>query len=381
MSWLEAPLVRSAADQIPGFIAGLASSAVGWGLARLGDGLRGRRRRKDTQASEDAWRRVHQAAAPLRLVQSPWSRGRTGFEPGEVLIDLAATHVCPDDVIEAILTPLQSQWTAAGHRDNEQVGVASIDVVREREEAGGSGVAAHTLRISAKRIRYFEFLATNNFAAPAGSRADAVLRGYRSALPATQPELSPIQEFANPLSVGLSIFCESGAQLVLATRTTRASSGGHIAPGMIFNPVGETTNPRDAVPDVSDTPRISPWATARRALHEEMGWEREHIESCDLLLHTFAWDEMRADYKFFGAVTTPLARAKLYDLWLNAPDRHEAAELHFHEASRREDVDWILRYVRRSRSAWAPEATMCTLRSLLAVGRAAPGQVERIFRE
>ena len=51
--------------------------------------------------------------------------------------------------------------------------------------------------------------------------------------------LEPAQFFPNPLSVGLSLFCEGGDYLVLTKRTKLISSGGLIWGNQIYNAVGE----------------------------------------------------------------------------------------------------------------------------------------------
>ncbi|MGH3769423.1 MAG: hypothetical protein ACRDS0_20200 [Pseudonocardiaceae bacterium] len=217
------------------------------------------------------------------------------------------------------------------------------------------------------RYDYFDFLATHMLR----------MRGTeeeRAALDTLAGPASPTQlaaGFPTPCSVGLSVFCEGGTQLMLPRRTSDSGPGGLWEAGKIFNAVGENAALRDFAAANRRSHESTPDVIARRGLYEELGLSDHEIGAATLRLHSFAWASDWRDFKFFGYLTTSLSRSEVQDRWRNAPDRSETSgfELAAWPVGSAEECRALVSAVRDNPEEWAPEAVFCTLRSLITLRR------------
>ena len=191
--------------------------------------------------------------------------------------------------------------------------------------------------------------------------------------------LQPIELFPNPLSVGLSLFCENGNCLVLTKRTKLPSSGGLLFGGSIYNAVGESVALVDVDGDYQGKTRLSIWRTAKRGLREEMGIDFFGGKRESLVIHSLVWDNRMLDYKFFGHTINGMSRAEVRRLWTNAPDRHESWDINFRDSSNREQCLKIIQDIIANREEWGSECILCTIRSLLHMKKISPEDFESLL--
>lgn len=186
----------------------------------------------------------------------------------------------------------------------------------------------------------------------------------------TQPSfLSPVHEFANSLSVGLSIFCDDGDYFVITRRSILPSSGGHHEPNKYYNAVGEnmTLTGTYGLTHYGQT-RVSPLITAKRGLHEEMGIAYDD-KTMDLSLHTFTWDNLLLDYKFFGVCKTSLSRELTRSSWIQASVKNENNEIYFLPCRSEAQVKEILMRMSENQTEWSNECIYTTIYSMLHLGK------------
>ena len=154
----------------------------------------------------------------------------------------------------------QQTWKNQRLKNNTQLGVFEIDPHRISDVPGEH---SHILILRGQRFTYFDFCASNR----ALYRRDVERLAELQNLAGTTGFLQPNPHFSNPLSVGLSLFCEDGNWLVLTRRTTLPSGGAWLTANRFFNSVGEMINPVDVkVGQHAGYAVVSPYNTARRGL-------------------------------------------------------------------------------------------------------------------
>jgi hypothetical protein len=181
----------------------------------------------------------------------------------------------------------------------------------------------------------------------------------------------PVAGFPTPCSVGLSVFCENGATLLLVRRSRSAGAGGYWEPGSVFNAVGENANLSDFTSSNRHANESSPSVIARRGLYQELGLSDTDISASDVRLHSFAWASDLLDFKFFGHVVTPLSYSEVQSRWREAPDRSETtgAELIRWPVQSLAECRRVLTAIRDNPDRWSPEAIFSTVRSLVTLRR------------
>lgn len=313
------------------------------------------------------WRKVNKAIGwwkdlvpGLQIAQSGWDNGRFAEDHVQILVD--ADYSLPEPLASDIREARRSEWDLQKMEDKIQIGLASLDPHRISDEPSEQ---QHVLSIGAKRIRYYDFLASNRVLLDGSEPERAKVEHFIG----QRHYLHPVTEFANPLSIMLSGYCEGGRYLLLTTRTDLPSSGGTYSPGTVFNAVGEMLNPRDACASDGDVIRVSPWLTAERGLHEEMGWRHTHVRDAEIVFHSLIWDERILDYKLAGYVESPMSRALAEERWVRAPDRHENLSIRFIEAGNRTACRRVVQKITRHYDEWSCEALITTLLSFLHSGR------------
>lgn len=332
-------------------------------------GRRWLRRRRNSQTDRE-WANSDLNSATLQVVQTGWS-GDGSFGPEAVTVLLGDDDFEAPSAIASLREVHRQEWVDAGHHDGVQVGIRSLQIQRISDEpADLRDGRSHVINIVAQRYRYFDFLATHVALLRGTTDEKKVLTPF---LPHT-PRPRPIDGFPNPLSVGLSLLCEDGDALVLTTRGTEVSAGGWWHGGATFNAVGEGCAPKDFRASSADgSLRCTPSDIARRGLYEELGLSDHDVNEGRLMIHTLAWAPDLLDLKFLGAFTTPIVFSELSHRYAGAPDRTE------HEGLQRIDVSTgaacraLVARMREEPEAWSPEATTCTLRTLLVLGRIGPG--------
>jgi len=339
------------------------------GLDRVGISLSSLYQRYSWRKANQAWSKYESLLSKIKLVQSGWKDG--AFSEDYVCVKLEDSFEIPQDIAIRLREPYRAKWESEHLKNNQQVGVSFIDPHRVSDEIGAT---SHQLFIRAKTFSYFDFLATNRILFLGLPEEQDFLRQRIG----KQDYLHPVREFANPLSVGLSCFCENGCYLVLTHRTELPSSGGHWLPNSIFNAVGEMANSQDARCTDNGHPIISPWNTAKRGLQEEMGWKYLDIVRTSPVLHSFVWDQRDFDYKFFGYVVTSLSQGDIKRRWENAPD-HESKSIEFVETRTLSQCRQVIRRILKEKNIWASEAIFCTIHSLLHLRKLRPRDLENLL--
>lgn len=316
------------------------------------------RERRIWQKAERVWVKYQAISFGLEVIQVGWTNGK--FSEEQVIITVDKVFKLNSEIAAKTLEILTGEWEKQHYTNDIQYGVSEIDPHRSSDEAI-SKAASHQLVIYGHTFRYFEFLSTNKMLAS----CDLNMRSFIKSKVDNPHYLHPQSLLANPLSVGLSLFCENGNCLVLPIRTDKASSGGAWAPDSIYNAVGEMVNLKDIEGECQGIPRLSVWETAKRGLHEELGVEFFGGKNENLVIHSFVWDNRILDYKFFGYFINGLSHADVRRLWDEAPDKHEFKKLTFRDTSNREQCLQIVEDMVVHRDAWASECVLCTIRSLL----------------
>ena len=322
--------------------------------------------------AEETWRRYQSLSFGLEVIQAGWKAGV--FSEEQVVVTLDDVYEMPKEYTRDLYDNHIAEWKLAGLENNVQYGICEIDPHRVLDEIA-TKVDSHQLRIKGHTYHYFEFMATH--------------RLYLSGTPAEQDllinkigephYLEPVSSFPNPLSVGLSLFCENGNYIVLTKRTKIASSGGLWSGNTVYNAVGENMTSMDTYGiDYQGRPRLSPWLTAKRGLREEMGIEF-YDKKMSLILNSFVWDNRILDYKFFGYTLNTLSQADVRKAWINAPDRQESREIMFFDCSNDAQVKKLIKEIIANREVWASECVLCTVLSLLHLGKISPAGLDKII--
>ncbi len=304
----------------------------------------------------------------LKLQQAGWAQDGA-FEPSTIRIELTENnYILPDQIRINILDRYEEEWGNTAS-DDKKIGVSSLMISRiiDNPEVEEKGLAQKII-ITTHTYNYYSFLATHRrlaYKEPADMR---ILEPYLSKL----VKFSPIHGFPNPLSVGLTLLCESGNILVLPIRTNKLESGGDWHGGKTFNAVGEQANISDFRNELGGKKISDPYVIARRGLHEEMGFSQKDIDNCEIRIHSLAWASDICDHKFFGYAVTKLAENEVRNRWENSPDRHENSELHFFSVETRSMATVFWLKVLPVSESWAPEALFCTARTLALYGKLLP---------
>lgn len=310
----------------------------------------------------EALSKVDEIVERLEVVQTGWADG--AFLEGHIQITVDGVYELPTDVREQILEHQKDKWIEDGFRDNVQLGVRKLSIIRETDEPIRD--IAHRIVITAHAFRYLESKATN-FEWLAGSSQNVLGKYFSDATQDHHAHAMP-----TPLSVGLSLFCEGGRKLVLVRRTKNKAAGGHIAGGKITNAVGENCAPIDCESSRGDKVHLSVFRTAARGLLEEMGLDRSQISVS--LLHTLCWDKKMCDYKFFGLAISPLSDREVEYFWDRAPDKGESAKfktgrLMVLDVETRAAATGVVADILRNKDEWSFEARQSTIMSLLQMHR------------
>lgn len=277
-----------------------------------------------------------------------------------------------DRIAEDIRVKYDERWRLAGLTDDEKAGFKYFRATRISDSpADFMRGKSHLFVIRCHRYKYFDFLATHR----------RLVEGQPDDLEILHPHLNdddgdrPVEGFPNPFSVGLTLFCESGRTMVLTIRTTDTHSGGDWQGGKRFNAVGENANTSDFQISTDGKLRTTPYAVARRGLHEEMGFTQEQIDACQMKLHSFAWATDIRDHKFFGWAQTDLARGEIEQLWRSAKDRGESRHILFVPVATHAQCVRFWQAVLHQFLQWSPEAFFCTSRTLLVRGMLRPSDL------
>jgi len=355
----------------------IAGAIVGYFIEKILDFLTLRinvaSKRRHWKKSEAVWKKWQSVFKGLEVVQIGWKNHE--FTEKQVLITVDDKFKLVDDTKNNIYEKHLDSWQSSGIPNNEQIGVLSLDPHRISDKVG-ENEHSHLLRINAQSYMYYDFLSTHQILV-SGTEEEKKFLGTKIKDP---HYLQPLPIFPNPLSVGLSVFCENGDFLVLTRRSKQILSGGNIWGGVIYNAVGENAVYADSDGTHEGMCKISIWKTAIRGLQEEIGLEFEPDQSENLVLHSFVWDTRIYDYKFFGYVFTPMSRSEIYKSWLSAADRHEHWALSFHDTSTRSQCIKLVEEMVNHLSDYGSECVLCTIRSLLHSKKISPMDFDNILK-
>lgn len=330
------------------------------------------RKRRTWQKTERVWKKYQAVSFGLEVIQVGWINDE--FSEEQVIVTVDKDFELHPEIAAKTLDIHKDEWEKSGLKNNVQFGISEIDPHRVSDEIASKGTS-HELRIRGHTYRYFEFLSTHRLWRSGTPEEKAFLESKID----TSHYLEPVKLFPNPLSVGLSLFCENGNCLVLTKRTKLTSSGGLWSGGSIYNAVGENVALVDVEGDYQGTTRLSIWKTAKRGLREEMGIEFFGGKKEKLVIHSLVWDNRILDYKFFGHTINGMSRAEVRRLWISAPDRHESWEITFRESSNREQCLKIVEDIVAHREEWGSECILCTIRSLSHTRKISPEDLEAVL--
>lgn len=321
-----------------------------------------RRRRAHFAAVNTMWRRVEELHRGLTLVQAGWDE-HGSFPRGSVVLRLAGRFELTDPQTKAIRGRHMSEWSADGLTNGETVGIRAITNIRTSDDPLDERAGrAHQLALDVHRYDYFDFQATHVKRLHGSAEEQSLLNALASSAGPDQP----VAGFPTPCSVGLSVFCEDRAFLMLGRRPKQGGSGGWWQAGKIFNAAGEMVAVRDFAAAHRNPAETTPHVVAERALHEEVGFDDHDIADCQIRLHSFAWSSELLDFKFFGSVETSLSRADVQNRRRHAPDRESAGhQLEEWPVASTSDCRRLFTAIRDKPSDWSPEAIFGTIRSLL----------------
>jgi hypothetical protein len=302
------------------------------------------------------------------VVQSGWKDSLFNDEHVEILVD--GKFKLNDHICSEIRDKNYNLWLSKNLQNNEQIGLTEIDPHRISDSVGEQ---SHILKIRARRIDYFDFLSTNRILL-SGNKEE---KDFIAKFILSRNYLEPVKEFANPISVGLTVFCEDGKYLVLTKRSSLESGGGWLSNNAIFNAVGETVAPIDVSESVSGYSKINPILTAKRGIYEELGIIDVSISN--IKIHSFIRDCRLLDYKFFGYFITSLSRSEIQLCWSRAPDKSESNELVFYEVDKMNDAEIVVHKIVTDSSLWSKEAAYSTIISLIINNKISEDKVHEIF--
>ena len=318
---------------------------------------------------ENFLEKYRQLVHGLELIQYGWNNGT--FNEDQVFVTKNNEFKLSDEIREKILLKNISYWNNNSLQNNPQIGVSFIDPHRTTDEI--STTTDHELVIHGQVYNYYDFLATNQ----KYSIATKEELWFFNSIIKTPQSLQPVPQFPNPLSVGLSVFCEDGNLLVLTRRTMLPSSGGLHSGNLIYNAIGENMISNDTYGyKHNGFERLSPWMTAKRGMSEEMGFNFNN-KKMSLLLHTIAWDKRILDYKFFGYVITPFSKIEVEDAWQKASDKNENLELFFIDCTNQEKTHRFVKELLINKSQYASECTFCTITSLLLMNKLSVSRLQK----
>jgi hypothetical protein len=332
------------------------------------------RDRRRIKKINSAWQSLQDIVPVLKLFQAGWLPDGT-FGPDQVRMRLLGAFQLSHEIDVEIRQKHAPEWAMAGLTDGEQVGIRSLQIYRISDEPTAEREGrAHMIEILTHSYHYFDFLATHRLLVTGTPDERALLSKYAGK---PNPEDS-IAAFPNPLSVGLSLFCESGNVLALLVRSKMSASGGYWHGGKVFNAVGENATPHDFRASFEGHMESSPFRVAKRGLFQEMGFSQTECETAHVVLHSLAWAADIRDHKFFGYLITPMAVSEIRYRWEHAADRAENREIHFVGLSSRDACRRFWSEIVSDTSEWAPEALLCTMRSLLVLGKLSPEDLLRL---
>lgn len=343
------------------FVGALVGMALPYSLSTLRRSAASWRTRRRWKKLNLGLGRVDQLLGRLEVIQTGWVGG--AFREEDMQITLEGVYQLPEEIRLKVLEPSEAAWRKEGFRDNIQCGVRSLHIGRTTDDAAQTE-PSHEILIAAHKYRYFECKATN-FEWSSGGEHRELLSRYT----VNARHDHHASEFPTPLSVGLSLFCEDGRSLVLTHRTAMPGAGGHISPGLYFNAVGENCVPIDTRGEFEGRTRFSIFRTATRGLLEEMGIDLRQVTGAEPKLHSLTWDPDMLDYKFFGYVVCALAGEEVRALWRHAADKSESRSVEIVDVHDKAAAIRLVSKMSQDRDTWSDEARVCTIMSLVHVGR------------
>ena len=331
-----------------GIVAALASKRI---FDFAGKKLSGHIAQRRWRQTNLAWNNYAALVTEFDVVQAGWSGRCFSEEDAVITVEKDFSIGAPFD---AICAANSLEWGSKDFKNNIQIGINAVNPHHIY------GDKTYLLLMQGHRFKYFEFLATNRLLSH--SDIDSLEMQAAARIAGNPDPAKPVPEFANPVSVGLTLLCESGKCLALTRRSEKEASGGSWYAGLKFNAVGETVSPSDILagilPGVS---AVSPWNTARRALSEEIGFSTTDVQATEVVLHSMVFDRRIRDYKFFGYAITKLTRREVYDRWLYAPDKNEAKKLFFWDVMSDPGRRLVVQNIIDERHDWTAEAVFSTL--------------------
>jgi len=335
-----------------------------------------RRKMRFYSKVDQVWDSVDRQQLNLRLVQAGWDPDGY-FAPGTVRLLLRGAFTLTHDPLQQIRASHADAWLAQKYTDEEQVGITSFQAVRISDSpADEMSGRAHRLELVTHTYRYFDYLATHDLLRECTGTEREALASVIGEPSANEP----VAGFPNPCSVGVSLFCEDGAYLVM-TQRSKHSSGGKYLGEKIFNAVGENAATRDFTVDLDGSRHTVPEQVASRGLHQEAGFSSNDIQSCTKIgIHSFAWSTELLDHKFFGLAVTPLARREVeYRLRAAKDFLAESTGVQFRPVATKQQCVGLLQEIKRNRDSWSPEAVFSSVRSLLILRRIRPSDLTEVF--
>ncbi len=300
------------------------------------------------------------------VIQMGWDNLIFGEHSIEILI--YGKFKIDKEIESKIKNKYQTYWESVNFQNNQQIGIIEIDPHRLTDNVTEG--QSHVLKIKAHIIDYFDFLSTNRILKFGDDKDKEIIKRF------IDEPIYPIKEFANPLSVGLTLFCERGKCLVLTKRSNLHSSGGGWESGLYFNAVGETIAPIDICECVLGHHKISVQLAAKRGLQEEIGI---NMSTNNIIIHSFIRDKRILDYKFFGYVISELNREDIELFWNRAPDKSESLKLVFYDLKKPNDSELIINNILNHSTEWSKEASYSTVMALMVNKNISEDKVYELF--
>jgi hypothetical protein len=283
------------------------------------------------------------------------------FEETEVEITIEKTFILENEIKEVInFEEKEKKWVINNLTNNELIGVSKIDAFRLTENLDNN---LHKLHISAQKYSYFDFLSTGRIFFNGTSEDKKSIQDF-----IIMDGYLPQPKFPNPLSVGLTVFCQKGTHIIFGKRSQNSSSGGDWAASKWFNAVGENANISDINGYYRGFSTISPWITAKRGLYEELGFAEE-VSNSNIKLHSLIYDNRVLDYKFFGYFISDLSVEQVKQTWKEKSIDKEHTELQIVDVSTKKKCKELIKRIVEDRDNWAMECIFSTSRSLLFMGK------------
>lgn len=308
----------------------------------------------------------------LELIQSGWTDKI--FNIGDVEITHEREFILDSNLKSEInYEKKEKEWIRNNLKNNQLIGVTKIDPHRLSENIGGN---SHLLHISAQQYHYFDFLATGRILSSGSDEEKELILKYLK-----EDGYTPQPNFPNPLSVGLTVFCQKGDYIVLGKRSTNVSTGGDWEGGKLYNAVGENANLSDIDNSYKGFSSISPWKTAKRGLSEELGLIERTNNKEAIQLHSFVYDKRVYDYKFFGYFISGFSIEEVRHYWIENASDKESIKLDFIDVSTSQNVKNLIKRMINDKDKIAIECMFSTIRSFLFMGKISLKELLKIIND